>query len=97
MIAINLTSVFVCMQHELRQMAEQGSGSIVNTSSGAGVIAAPGLPHYVAAKHGVLGLTKSRGTGVRDPGHPGERRAARHHPHTDDRGVHRRRTPRSRR
>jgi NAD(P)-dependent dehydrogenase (short-subunit alcohol dehydrogenase family) len=58
MIATNLTSVFVCMQHELRQMAEQGSGSIINTSSGAGVVAAPGLPHYTAAKHGVLGLTK---------------------------------------
>ena len=58
MIATNLTSVFVCMQHELRQMAEQRSGSIINTSSGAGVVAAPGLPHYTAAKHGVLGLTK---------------------------------------
>ena len=30
----------------------------MNTSSGAGVIAAPGQPHYTAAKHGVLGLTK---------------------------------------
>ena len=58
MISTNLTSVFLCMQHELRQMVEQGSGSIVNTSSGAGVVAAPGLPHYTAAKHGVLGLTK---------------------------------------
>ena len=37
----------------------QGAGSIVNTSSGAGLIAAPGLPHYTAAKHGVLGLTKA--------------------------------------
>lgn len=58
MIATNLTSVFLCMQHELRQMMLQGSGSIINTSSGAGVVAAPGLPHYTAAKHGVLGLTK---------------------------------------
>ncbi len=58
MIATNLTSVFLCMQHELRQMMAQGSGSIINTSSGAGVVAAPGLPHYTAAKHGVLGLTK---------------------------------------
>ncbi len=58
MIDTNLTSVFVCMQHELRQMVAQGSGSIINTSSGAGVVAAPGLPHYTAAKHGVLGLTK---------------------------------------
>jgi NAD(P)-dependent dehydrogenase (short-subunit alcohol dehydrogenase family) len=58
MIATNLTSVFLCMQHELRHMVAQGWGSIVNTSSGAGVVAAPGLPHYTAAKHGVLGLTK---------------------------------------
>jgi NAD(P)-dependent dehydrogenase (short-subunit alcohol dehydrogenase family) len=58
LIATNLTSVFLCMKHELAVMAERGSGSIVNTSSGAGVVAAPGLPHYTAAKHGVLGLTK---------------------------------------
>jgi NAD(P)-dependent dehydrogenase (short-subunit alcohol dehydrogenase family) len=58
MIAVNLTSVFLCMKHELRHMASQGGGAIVNTSSGAGIIAAPGLPHYTAAKHGVLGLTK---------------------------------------
>ncbi len=59
MIAINLTSVFLCMKHELKQMLAQGGGAIVNTSSGAGIIAAPGLPHYTAAKHGVLGLTKA--------------------------------------
>jgi NAD(P)-dependent dehydrogenase (short-subunit alcohol dehydrogenase family) len=59
MISINLTSVFFCMKHELMQMLAQGGGAIVNTSSGAGLIAAPGLPHYTAAKHGVLGLTKA--------------------------------------
>jgi len=59
MIAVNLTSVFLCLKHELRQMAAQGSGAIVNTSSGAGVVGFPGLPHYVAAKHGVLGLTRT--------------------------------------
>lgn len=59
MIRINLSSVFVCMKHELRHMTAAGSGSIVNTSSGAGVVAAPGLPHYTAAKHGVIGLTKA--------------------------------------
>ena len=58
MIRVNLSSVFVCMKHELRHMAAAGSGAIVNTSSGAGV-AAPGLPHYTAAKHGVIGLTKA--------------------------------------
>ena len=59
MIAVNLTSVFLCMKHELKQMLAQGGGAIVNTSSGAGIIAAPGLAHYTAAKHGVLGLTKA--------------------------------------
>lgn len=59
MLAVNLTSVFVCMREELRQMGTQGRGAIVNTSSGAGLVAAPYLPHYTAAKHGVLGLTKA--------------------------------------
>jgi NAD(P)-dependent dehydrogenase (short-subunit alcohol dehydrogenase family) len=58
LIDTNLTSVFLCMKHELAFMSAQGRGAIVNTSSGAGVVAAPGLPHYTAAKHGVLGLTK---------------------------------------
>jgi NAD(P)-dependent dehydrogenase (short-subunit alcohol dehydrogenase family) len=58
MIDVNLTSVFLCMKYELGVMAAQGYGSIVNVSSGAGVVAAPGLPHYTAAKHGVLGITK---------------------------------------
>jgi NAD(P)-dependent dehydrogenase (short-subunit alcohol dehydrogenase family) len=58
-IAINLTGVFWCMQAELRAFVAQGEGGvIVNTSSGAGVVAAPGQPAYTAAKHGVLGLTK---------------------------------------
>ena len=59
MLSINLTGVFFCMQAELRVMVQQQSGSIVNTSSVAGVTAVPSLPHYAAAKHGVLGLTKS--------------------------------------
>lgn len=58
MITTNLTSVFLCLKYELGIMAAQGFGAIVNISSGAGVVAAPGLPHYTAAKHGVLGLTK---------------------------------------
>lgn len=58
MISSNLTSVFLCLKYELGIMAAQGFGAIVNISSGAGVVAAPGLPHYTAAKHGVLGLTK---------------------------------------
>ena len=58
-IDVDLTGVFLCMQFELRQMLVQGNGGvIVNVSSGAGVVPAPGQPHYTAAKHGVLGLTK---------------------------------------
>jgi NAD(P)-dependent dehydrogenase (short-subunit alcohol dehydrogenase family) len=56
---VDLTGVFLCMQRELTQMVEQGAGgAIVNVSSGAGVVPAPGQPQYTAAKHGVLGLTK---------------------------------------
>src|SRR5207253_2091979 len=63
-IAINLTGVFWCMQAELRQFVSQGGGGvIVNTSSGAGVVAAPGQPAYTAAKQGVLrrGVVRQRG------------------------------------
>lgn len=60
MIETNLTSVFICMKHEIVHMLESGSGGvIVNTSSGAGIVPAPGQAHYTAAKHGVVGLTKS--------------------------------------
>ena len=60
-IAINLRGVYLCMRHEIAAMLEHDPGhdrAIVNTSSGAGVVAAPGNPAYTAAKHGVLGLTK---------------------------------------
>src|SRR5437588_4227996 len=58
-LAINLRGVFLCMKYELRQMLQQGSGTIVNCSSIGGVIGNPGLAAYAAAKHGVLGLTRS--------------------------------------
>jgi NAD(P)-dependent dehydrogenase (short-subunit alcohol dehydrogenase family) len=58
-IDVDLTGVFLCMQYELRQLlAQDHGGAIVNVSSGAGVVPAPGQPHYTAAKHAVLGLTK---------------------------------------
>jgi NAD(P)-dependent dehydrogenase (short-subunit alcohol dehydrogenase family) len=47
------------MRAEIRQMLQQGGGAIVNTSSDAGLIGLPGAPAYVAAKHGVVGLTKT--------------------------------------
>jgi NAD(P)-dependent dehydrogenase (short-subunit alcohol dehydrogenase family) len=57
--ATYLNSVFLCMKHELKQMLEQGSGSIVNNSSVDGLRAFPQAPPYSAAKHGVIGLTRS--------------------------------------
>lgn len=59
MIAINLKSIFLCMKHELLHMTKQGSGALVNTSSGAGLNGVPGMTAYCAAKHGVIGATRS--------------------------------------
>lgn len=58
-IGVNLTGVFLCMKHELQQMQKQGGGAIVNNASILGTVAFAGAPAYVAAKHGVLGLTKT--------------------------------------
>ncbi|MDI3536281.1 MAG: hypothetical protein PWR20_1868 [Bacteroidales bacterium] len=59
LININLKGTWLCMKHEIIQMLKQGHGAIVNTASDAGLIALPGLnPAYVAAKHGIVGLTK---------------------------------------
>jgi NAD(P)-dependent dehydrogenase (short-subunit alcohol dehydrogenase family) len=57
--AINLRGVWSCMKFELRQMRKQGSGAIVNCSSIGGLVGSPGRGTYHAAKHGVIGLTKS--------------------------------------
>lgn len=56
---INLRGVWNCMKYELRQMREQGNGSIVNNSSIGGLIGIAGRAAYHASKHGVIGLTKS--------------------------------------
>jgi len=58
-IDVNLKGVYLCMRYELPAMLESGGGSIVNTSSIAGLVAFPGLSPYVASKHGVIGLTKT--------------------------------------
>jgi NAD(P)-dependent dehydrogenase (short-subunit alcohol dehydrogenase family) len=59
MIAVNLKGVWLCMRHELPQMQAQGGGAIVNTASIAGLVGLPSSSAYVAAKHGVIGLTKT--------------------------------------
>jgi NAD(P)-dependent dehydrogenase (short-subunit alcohol dehydrogenase family) len=57
---LDLRGTFICMQHEIPAMLDSGGGAIVNVSSGAGRKAgAPGLSTYVAAKHGLEGLTKA--------------------------------------
>ena len=57
-IGIMLTGVYYCMKSEIPEMLARGGGAIVNTASGAGLVAFPGQAAYVAAKHGVIGLTK---------------------------------------
>jgi NAD(P)-dependent dehydrogenase (short-subunit alcohol dehydrogenase family) len=68
MIAVNLKGVWLCMRYELPQMQAQGGGAIVNTGSIAGLIGLPTSSAYVAAKHGVLGLTKTAAIEYADAG-----------------------------
>ena len=56
---INVKGVWLSMKYEIPAMLKTGGGSIVNTSSGLGVIGMPGIEIYVASKHAVIGLTKS--------------------------------------
>ena len=57
----DMKGVWLCMKHEIPQMHKQGKGAIVNTASCLGIIAARdgNNPAYTAAKHGVVGLTKT--------------------------------------
>jgi len=58
-VSILLRGVFLGTKHAARVMAPQGSGVIISTSSTAGVLGGLGPHAYTAAKHGVIGLTKS--------------------------------------
>ena len=57
--SINLRGVWLCMKHELPQMLKQGSGAIVNTASALGLGGIIGQTAYIAAQHGVVGLTRT--------------------------------------
>ena len=58
-INVNLNGIFNCMKHELTQMSKQKKGIIVNMSSILGKEGFATSSHYVAAKHGIIGLTQS--------------------------------------
>jgi NAD(P)-dependent dehydrogenase (short-subunit alcohol dehydrogenase family) len=58
-ININLTGVWLCMKYEIPQMLTQGGGVIVNMASILGTVGFPNAAAYVAAKHGLIGLTKT--------------------------------------
>jgi len=58
-IGINLSGVFYCMKYEIAQMLRNGGGAIVNIASILGAVGFATAPAYAAAKHGVLGLTKT--------------------------------------
>jgi NAD(P)-dependent dehydrogenase (short-subunit alcohol dehydrogenase family) len=57
-IAVNLKGVWLCMRAQLAHMAGQRSG-VINTASVGGLLAVPGNAAYSAAKHGVIGLSKT--------------------------------------
>jgi NAD(P)-dependent dehydrogenase (short-subunit alcohol dehydrogenase family) len=57
-IAVDLTGTWSCMRYQIPAIINAGGGSIVNCASVAGLRAAPTVPAYTAAKHGVVGLTK---------------------------------------
>lgn len=58
-IAVNVRGSFLGLQHVLRVMMEQKSGSIINTSSIAGLKGSPDLAPYITSKHAVVGLTRA--------------------------------------
>ncbi|WP_432085541.1 SDR family oxidoreductase [Streptomyces sp. bgisy095] len=59
-LGVSLTGVFLCTRAQIRQMLRQDNGgAIVNVSSGAGVKGFKGQAAYAAAKHGIIGFTRS--------------------------------------
>lgn len=57
-IEVNLSGVFYCMKYEIAEMLKTGGGAIVNMASILGQVGFASAPAYVAAKHGVVGLTR---------------------------------------
>jgi len=59
MLSVNLTGTFLCTREVLPAMAKRGSGRVVNVASTAGLVGYAYVSAYVAAKHGVVGLTRA--------------------------------------
>lgn len=57
--SVDLTGVFLCIKHQVPAMLASGGGAIVNTASNLGLVAIPNGAEYIAAKHGVIGLTRA--------------------------------------
>lgn len=57
--AVDVKGVWLCMRYEIRYMKAHGGGVIVNTASEAGLVGVPTAGAYSAAKHAVIGMTKS--------------------------------------
>jgi NAD(P)-dependent dehydrogenase (short-subunit alcohol dehydrogenase family) len=58
-LAVNVKGLWRCMKHELDTMVDQGGGVIVNQASALAMVGCRGCSPYVAAKHAILGLTRS--------------------------------------
>jgi NAD(P)-dependent dehydrogenase (short-subunit alcohol dehydrogenase family) len=68
LVDVDLHGVFLCTKHEIRAMAPRKQGAILNMASAAGLIGWAGAAGYVAAKHGVVGLTKAAALDYADQG-----------------------------
>ncbi|MFE6777895.1 SDR family oxidoreductase [Streptomyces sp. NPDC057702] len=64
----NLTSVFLSLKHQFPALVAAGGGSVVVNASNLGVVGMPGVAPYVAAKHGVIGLTRATALEGAEPG-----------------------------
>ena len=82
-IAVDLTGTWSCMRYEIPAIIEAGGGAIVNCASVAGLRAAPTVPAYTAAKHGVVGLTRVAAREYAPSGRADQRDLPRHRRHTD--------------
>ncbi len=58
-VGVNLKGVWLCVRAQVRHMRPRGAGTIINTASAAALVGAPGTTPYTAAKHGILGITRT--------------------------------------